>query len=239
MTTTSFFLLSITKFSLPTLCRPITTTHFKYIYRHHGIPDGSTIPETTPQFHLRRASQAAALWHVASTYGPRVFGSPASECQQEEIGEFTLRNGFLVPHEKYLYGTWATGEPFIVGKNLAEKYYSAWKAAYANFARLDSVTITSTESNTTMSWFFEDQKAFTAPNLFQLLLLLLVGTMFAVFIGFLARKLVSRFPRKERDDKGEILAVPSTKSDGELSVLSGLWRTAPCPAAPLSTVLWI
>lgn len=62
-----------------------------------------------------------------------------------------------------------------------------------------------------MSWFFEDQKAFTAPNLFQLLLLLLVGTMFAVFIGFLARKLVSRFSRKERDDKGKILAVPSTR----------------------------
>ncbi|CAF9926774.1 hypothetical protein IMSHALPRED_007043 [Imshaugia aleurites] len=172
------------------------------------------------------AAAGAALWGITRTYGPRVFGSPASEIAQQEIGEFSFRNGFLVPHEKYLYGTWETGEPYIVGKKLAENDYSAWEAGYTNFPRLESVTVTSTGSDMTMAWSFEDQKTSATPNIFQLLFLLLVGTFCAIFLGFLVGKLVSRFSSKKRGDDEETPVPPGTKTDRELSVLNGLWRTA-------------
>ena len=68
---------------------------------------------------------AAALLGVVANYGRRIFAGPSQEVDQKEIGEFAFHNGILLPHKQYLYGSSETGEPFIVGKKLAGKDYSA------------------------------------------------------------------------------------------------------------------
>ena len=168
---------------------------------------------------------ASALLGVVSTYGSRIFPGPAIDVPPQEIGEFTFRNGVLLPHQQYLYGSSDTGEIFIVGKKLAGQDYSAWEAGYANFARLKSLTFGGPDAKTTMSWTFEAPKTSTSPTLLQVLIWILFGTICAIFLRYFMRKMMSRFIYKECDDEEEVLAAPSSDIDAEKSKLHCLWRS--------------
>lgn len=171
---------------------------------------------------------AAALLGVAAIYGPRILTGPsleiAPELVQKEIGEFSLHNGFLLPHKQYLYGSSEIGQPFIMGKKLAGEDYSAWEAEYATFPKLKSLTLASPEAKSTYSWSLEPSKASNGFDFWQLLLWLMIGIVCALFIRVVIRKVMSRFSPTKYNNQPKVLAPPPSVIEWEHSLCSDVWR---------------
>ena len=104
---------------------------------------------------MRDVSCGCGCTFLVSTYGPQISVDPAIEIPPQGIGEFAFRNGLLLPHQQYLYGSSDTGELFIVRKKLAGEDYSAWEAGYANLERLKTLTLGGPDAKTTRSWALE------------------------------------------------------------------------------------
>lgn len=80
---------------------------------------------------------------------------------------------------QYFYGSSETGEPFIIGEKLAGEDCSAWEAEYATFPKLKSLTLDSSGAKSIFSWSFERPKTSNGFAFSQLLLWLIIGTVFA------------------------------------------------------------